>query len=49
VKKVVDAVHSNKDLWKSTAIVITVDEGGGYYDPGHVQPSISSAMARGFF
>jgi phospholipase C len=26
------------DVWNSTAIFITVDEGGGYYDSGHVQP-----------
>src|SRR6267143_3372694 len=32
VKKIVDAVQSNKELWESTAIFITVDEGGGYYD-----------------
>src|SRR5579885_2613704 len=37
VKKIVDAVHSNKELWNSTAIFITVDEGGGYYDHGYVQ------------
>ncbi|MBV8730118.1 MAG: phosphoesterase [Acidobacteriia bacterium] len=37
VKKTVDAVHSNKDLWDSTAIFVTVDEGGGYYDHGYVQ------------
>jgi len=38
VKKVADAVQSNKEPWKSTAILITVDEGGGYYDSGYVQP-----------
>jgi phospholipase C len=38
VKKVIEAVQSNKDLWESTAILITVDEGGGYYDSGYVQP-----------
>jgi phospholipase C len=37
VKKVVDAVQSNKELWESTAIFITTDEGGGYYDSGYVQ------------
>ena len=37
VKKIVDAVHSNQELWDSTAIFITVDEGGGYYDHGYVQ------------
>ena len=37
VKKIVDAVESNKKLWESTAIIMTVDEGGGYYDSGYVQ------------
>jgi phospholipase C len=35
---IVDMVRANDDLWKSTAILITVDEGGGYYDSGYVQP-----------
>ena len=38
VKKIVDAVKDNSELWESTAIFITVDEGGGYYDSGYVQP-----------
>jgi phospholipase C len=38
VKKIVDLVKSNEDLWKSTAIFVTTDEGGGYYDHGYVQP-----------
>jgi phospholipase C len=38
VKKIVDAVHSNADLWDTTAIFVTTDEGGGYYDSGYVQP-----------
>ena len=37
-KKIVDAVHANRDLWKDTAIFITMDEGGGFYDSGYVQP-----------
>jgi len=37
-KKIVDAVQANKRLWKDTAIFITFDEGGGYYDSGYVQP-----------
>jgi phospholipase C len=37
-KKIVDAVKSNPTLWKDTAIFITFDEGGGYYDSGYVQP-----------
>ena len=38
VKKVVDQVKSNPDLWDNTAIFITEDEGGGYYDSGYIQP-----------
>jgi len=38
VRKIVDAVKDNPELWESTAIFITVDEGGGYYDSGYVQP-----------
>jgi phospholipase C len=37
VKKIVDEVQSNKALWQSTAILITFDEGGGYWDSGYVQ------------
>jgi phospholipase C len=37
-KKIVDAVRANPELWKDTAIFITFDEGGGYYDSGYVQP-----------
>src|ERR1700722_5291904 len=37
VKKIVDAVQSNRVLWATTAIFITEDEGGGYYDSGYVQ------------
>jgi phospholipase C len=37
-KKIVDAVKANPDLWQDTAIFITFDEGGGYYDSGYVQP-----------
>ena len=37
-KKIVDAVKANPEMWKDTAIFITFDEGGGYYDSGYVQP-----------
>jgi phospholipase C len=37
-KNVVTAVQSNPELWASTAIFITFDEGGGYYDSGYIQP-----------
>lgn len=38
VKKIVDDVKANPALWRDTAIFVTVDEGGGYYDSGYVQP-----------
>jgi phospholipase C len=38
VKKIVDDVQANPSLWATTAIFITMDEGGGYYDSGYVQP-----------
>jgi phospholipase C len=38
VKKIVDEVQANPKLWESTAIFVTFDEGGGYYDSGYVQP-----------
>ncbi len=38
VKKTVDAVQANPTLWASTAIFVTFDEGGGYWDSGYVQP-----------
>jgi len=34
----VSAVQANPTLWANTAIFITEDEGGGYYDSGYVQP-----------
>jgi len=38
VKKIVDMTKANTSLWADTAIFITFDEGGGYYDSGYVQP-----------
>jgi len=38
VKKIVDEVQANPSLWQTTAIFITFDEGGGYYDSGYIQP-----------
>jgi phospholipase C len=37
-KKIIEAVKANHALWADTAILITFDEGGGYYDSGYVQP-----------
>jgi phospholipase C len=38
VDKIVDHLKANKELFESTALVITFDEGGGYYDSGYIQP-----------
>jgi phospholipase C len=38
VKKIVTGVQANDQLWDSTAIIVTFDEGGGYYDSGYIQP-----------
>ena len=38
MKKIVDGVKANEELWESTAIIVTFDEGGGYYDSGYIQP-----------
>ncbi len=36
-RKVITALKANPELWKTTAVFITVDEGGGYYDSGYIQ------------
>jgi phospholipase C len=38
VTHVVDEVKNQPELWKHTAIFVTFDESGGYYDSGPVQP-----------
>jgi len=38
VHKLVDKVQRDPSLWASTAILVTTDEGGGYYDSGYIQP-----------
>lgn len=37
-KKVLTELRKNPELWKTTAVFITVDEGGGYWDSGYIQP-----------
>jgi phospholipase C len=37
LRSVVDKVKQNPALWEKTAIVVTFDESGGYYDSGYVQ------------
>ncbi len=38
VRKVLTTLNSNPQQAATTAVLITVDEGGGYYDSGYVQP-----------
>ncbi len=37
-KKIIDMIKANPKLWQNTAIMITFDEGGGYYDSGYIEP-----------
>jgi phospholipase C len=37
-ENIVELAKSNPEQWSETAIFITVDEGGGYYDSGFIQP-----------
>jgi phospholipase C len=38
VENIVDKVKAKPELFAETAIVVTFDEGGGYYDSGFIQP-----------
>jgi phospholipase C len=38
VKKIMDHLTGNPDLFASTVLFITMDEGGGMYDSGYIQP-----------
>ncbi len=38
VQNILDLAQANPEEWKETAIFVTVDEGGGYYDSGFIQP-----------
>jgi phospholipase C len=38
LKKIVDHLFDNPKLFASTALFITLDEGGGFYDSGYIQP-----------
>ncbi len=35
---IIALAQGNKEQWAETAIFVTVDEGGGYYDSGFIQP-----------
>jgi phospholipase C len=38
VKKVVDHLNARPELMAETPLIVTFDEGGGYYDSGYIQP-----------
>jgi phospholipase C len=38
VRNIVDRVKAKPELFANTAIFVTFDEGGGYYDSGFIQP-----------
>lgn len=38
VRRIVGEVRRRPAIWAETAIFVTFDEGGGYYDSGYVQP-----------
>ena len=38
VKKIMDHLLANPELFESTVLFITMDEGGGYYDSSYIQP-----------
>jgi len=38
IKKILDSLNGNPELMAETAFIITMDEGGGYYDSGYIQP-----------
>jgi phospholipase C len=37
-RKIIEMIEAQPELWRQTAILITTDESGGYYDSGYVQP-----------
>jgi phospholipase C len=37
-QKILDSLNANPTLKASTALIITTDEGGGFYDSGYMQP-----------
>ncbi len=38
VRKIMNHLTANPELFASTVLFITMDEGGGYYDSGYIQP-----------
>ena len=37
-QNIIQLAQSNRQQWAETAIFVTVDEGGGFYDSGFIQP-----------
>jgi acid phosphatase len=37
LRRLIGRVQSNRTLWEKTAILVTVDESGGYWDSGYIQ------------
>ena len=37
VREIIAKVQANSEVWSKAAILVTTDEGGGYYDSGYVQ------------
>lgn len=37
VSQLVKDIQANPGLWAETAIIVTTDEGGGFFDTGHIQ------------
>jgi len=37
VRSLIEKVEAHPDIWSKTAILVTMDEGGGYYDSGYIQ------------
>jgi phospholipase C len=38
VRKIMDHLNANPELFATTVLFITMDEGGGFYDSGYIQP-----------
>jgi phospholipase C len=38
LKNILDQLQAHPGLWRETAVFVTFDEGGGYYDSGYIQP-----------
>ncbi|MFI4866814.1 MAG: alkaline phosphatase family protein [Steroidobacterales bacterium] len=38
LKKIIEQMREHPKIWRDTAMFVTFDEGGGYYDSGYIQP-----------